>query len=241
MRTIMQAAEIENRTDGSALPHDLPRPISSTTQRLVMVLVALGIVANVSIFAVSLLVPLRGLRHPAIILSAEVAFAYWAAGVMSLILARNADPGIQHKRLRLFRFCWATGAVTFLVHVGMAFHFAHDWSHSSAFQHVEASSGFGPGLFLSYLFAIVWTVDAIWLVAASGSYHRRSSTLNWGIQAFLTFLFFQATVLYGFWPLDTIAAFVFGLLTIRWVKSRANRRTDGIASPPDSAHRSPHR
>ena len=90
----------------------------------------------------------------------------------------------------------AWGCLTFLVHVAFAFDHYHGWSHAAAVQHVEDVSGFGPGLFVSYFFTLLWVVDAAWWGLASHSYDRRPAWLDRTIHAFMAFIVFNGTVIY---------------------------------------------
>ena len=97
---------------------------------------------------------------------------------------------------RLARTCWALGVAAFLVHVGLAFHYHHGWSHAEAMRHVERVSGFGPGLFFSYLFTLLWSGDAVWWLLAPLSYAARPAWVGWALHAYLSFIAFNATVVY---------------------------------------------
>ena len=69
---------------------------------------------------------------------------------------------------------WAVGWLLMVVHVALAFQVRHGWSHAAAAEHVArrtaadvgvASSG---GLWLNYLFLLLWTADVCgWLPARS--------------------------------------------------------------------------
>lgn len=89
------------------------------------------------------------------------------------------------------------GCAAFLLHLAMAFHLGHEWSHESAFEHVERESGFGPGIFVSYLFSIVWLADAMWCLLAFEAYRNRGEIWNAVIYGFMAFVIFNATVVYG--------------------------------------------
>lgn len=95
------------------------------------------------------------------------------------------------------RFTWCIGCGTYLVHVAVAFHSVHGWSHVNAMNHVELSSGWGEGIFFSYAFTVIWLVDAIWWLIAPRSYSRRSRLLHLSIHLYLAFIIFNATVIFG--------------------------------------------
>jgi hypothetical protein len=97
---------------------------------------------------------------------------------------------------RAARTCWALGLAAFLVHVGLAFHHHHHWSHAEALRHVAEVSGFGPGIFLSYLFTLAWTADVAWWCAGPRSYAARPAWVGRCLHGFLLFMVFNATVVY---------------------------------------------
>jgi hypothetical protein len=98
---------------------------------------------------------------------------------------------------RLPRLSWIAGCGLFLVHVAVAFHAAHGWSHWDAIAHVERSSGVGEGLFASYAFALIWLFDASWWLAAPSSYSWRKLWWSIIIDGYLAFVVFNATVVFG--------------------------------------------
>jgi|GEM_PF-1371530 len=164
--------------------------------------------------------PRPDLRHPAIIDSAYFAFALWAGSVLLQLQTPRGEWAGRGSAFRVARAAWVAGCAVFLVHLGLAFHLAHGWSHANAYEHVERSSGFGPGLFVSYFFAAVWIGDAaIWLIDPS-NYARRPVGLAVAVHGFLTFITFNATVVFGQSPLRWVAAAAFALLLGQWLKDR---------------------
>jgi hypothetical protein len=114
------------------------------------------------------------------------------------------DPG------RVARLCWSLAWLAYLVHVAVAFRYAHHWSHEEAMRHVHRVSGFGPGIFASHLFTLVWTLDVLWWLLRPASYSRRPPWLGWTLHAFMAFIIFNATVVYesGFIRWSGVALFV---------------------------------
>jgi hypothetical protein len=97
---------------------------------------------------------------------------------------------------KLVRLAWLLGCLAYLAHVGLAFHFHHGWSHTHAMRHVAEQGGFGPGIFLSYLFTLAWAADSAWWWLAPISYARRPAWIGWTLHAFLFFMVFNATVVF---------------------------------------------
>jgi hypothetical protein len=121
--------------------------------------------------------------------------SYLAALLMMLRLAPG-DWIAETLPGRLARWFWTWAVVAFLVHLAMAFHYYHGWSHTHAFEHTREVSGWGEGLYVSYAFTLLWALDAIWWWAAPSSYASRSRVLHWTLHAFLIFIAFNGTVIY---------------------------------------------
>jgi len=118
--------------------------------------------------------------------TARVAVLYWGIAVAAILL-RSTDFG---------RWAWTLGCVVFLVHVATAFDRVHGWSNSAAVRHVEDVSGFGPGLYVSYAFTVLWVVDAAWWWIDRRGYESRSFWLDRAVHTFMAFMVFSSTVIY---------------------------------------------
>ena len=165
------------------------------------------------------------LRHPAIIDSAYFAFALWAGSVLLQLQTPRAEWSADGSAFRVARAAWIAGCAVFLVHLGLAFHLAHGWSHANAFEHVERSSGFGPGIFVSYAFALIWIADSAMWRLGPVRYARRSKWIAHSVHGFMAFITFNATVVYGLSALRWVAAAAFALLLGQWLKDRILART----------------
>lgn len=151
--------------------------------------------------------------------SAWLAFAAWAAAL-----------ALGHRRripvCRPADFIWLAGAVTMLVHTALAFHVYHDWSHAAAVADTArqtrelTSLNWGGGVWLNYLFAAVWLGDALWRLASPASHTRRPRWLAVTTHAFLTFIWFNATVVFGSWLMRITGAVVFAALTLPILRGR---------------------
>ena len=123
------------------------------------------------------------------ILSIRVALLLFALALLGWALRlESSSTGGKAWRRRL-RWAWTIGFGFFGIHVLSAFHFYHGWSHQAAVDDTARQTGellgwrFGEGLYFSYLFLILWGVDALvrwrspqefrprWLVALGD--HRR--------------------------------------------------------------------
>lgn len=99
-------------------------------------------------------------------------------------------------RGRVTRWCWTIAMVAYWVHVIVAFEYYHHWSHNRAFHHVEQASGFGAGIFVSYFFTLLWTVEVLWWWIAVQSYAHRSAWIGILIHAFMLFIVFNGVVVF---------------------------------------------
>jgi len=97
---------------------------------------------------------------------------------------------------QLFRGVYIWGCAAYLLHVAVAFHLAHGWSHREAFLHVQRSSGFGAGIFVSYAFTLLWVFDAGWCLVNREGYFDRLPKWNLGVYSFMAFVVFNATVVF---------------------------------------------
>jgi hypothetical protein len=116
---------------------------------------------------------------------------YFAALCQMLRLDPDDSP-----RGRLARWCWTWALVCFYVHLGMAFHYFHQWSHAHALEHTRQVSGVGEGIFVSYLFALLWGADAaIWWADPAG-HQARSPWIGRCLHGFMLFIVFNGTIVY---------------------------------------------
>lgn len=152
------------------------------------------------------------LRHRAILDSAYFAFALWVGAVVLLLRAPAAEWAGPTGAVRVARWCWGLGAVMFWIHIAVAFHFAHRWSHANGIRHVEETSGFGPGLFVSYFFTLLWAADAAWWALRPTAYAARPTWLGIAIHSFMAFIVLNGTVVFGHTPMREVSAGVFAVL-----------------------------
>ena len=87
-----------------------------------------------------------------------------------------------------------------VLHVAGSFEFFHHWSHSVAYRETERQTAelfrvrWGGGLYLNYVFVAVWLTDSVWWWRRPVGYASRPAWLRAGTQAFLAFMFLNATV-----------------------------------------------
>lgn len=126
----------------------------------------------------------------------RLALLYYATAVTLMLQLRAEDWSAVTARGRLARLCWTLAWLAYLIHLAMAFHFAHGWSHDHAMQHTEEVSGFGPGIFVSHLFTLVWTAEVLCWWLAADRYATRSAWIDRLLHGFMLFVVFNGTVVF---------------------------------------------
>ena len=126
----------------------------------------------------------------------RLSLLYYAAAMILMVQAGSEKPPAPAALDSLLRCCWSLAWLTYLVHLFMAFHFYHHWSHANAVAHTQEVSGFGPGIYFSHLFTCLWTADvALWWLRPTRRAERRP-WLSWVLHGFMLGIIFCATVVY---------------------------------------------
>src|SRR5204863_7801685 len=107
----------------------------------------------------------------------RLALVYYAAAATLML-----RPG--PRAWRAARWCWTLAWAAYLVHVAMAFHHYHHWSHAAAFAHTRAVSGVGEGVYVSHAFTLLWTLDVAWWWLRLGSYTTRPPWVGRALHGF---------------------------------------------------------
>lgn len=150
----------------------------------------------------------------------DLALLYWAIAVGVNLSQKSGD---NSSRFAPARLLWTLACGAYLVHVAVAFEYAHHWSHAEAFEHVRQASGFGEGIFVSYFFTLLWTVDVIWWWIDRVCYERRPRWLNIAIHGFMVFIIINATIIFESGPIRWIGiAVLIGLGGLLWRSKTAN-------------------
>ncbi len=189
--------------------------IQSHTLRMGAFLVGWWILAGVAV-AFAIADPEQALRHPAVTITARAFVGLWFGAVAVTLCIPPEGWRTFSPRVWFARWLWTLGLGMHIVHVIFAFWLAHGWSYAAAVRHVEAVGGFGEGIVANELFLAVWTADVIWWWAKPASYARRSRWTRYPIHAFLVFIVFNATVVFGTSEVRVMSAILFGILVVLW-------------------------
>lgn len=101
------------------------------------------------------------------------------------------------------RVFWSAGALLALLHSMAAFVLVYDGSHDTAraetTRQTAALTGveFSGGIYVNYLFLIVWLGDAAWWWLAPGSYRARPRVLELVIRGFILFIIVNGAVVFA--------------------------------------------
>lgn len=132
----------------------------------------------------------------------------------------------------------AAGCAAFLTHVAAAFHFHHGWSHAAAYADTARQTAeftgwnWGGGLYVNYLFALVWLGDVAWRRAATPARGARPGWVTWSLRAWFLFMIFNGAVVFVRGPARWYGLALCVVLAGCWwprTKARMNPRDD---APP---------
>lgn len=154
----------------------------------------------------------------------RLSLAWYAAALCLMMRLEPADWRGETARGRLARWCWTWAVVVFLVHLAMAFHYFHHWSHAHAFETTRQASGVGEGIFVSYAFTWLWIADAAWWWIAPTRYAARSVWIGRALHAFMLFIVFNGMVVFETGAIRWAGVAMFLLLAGAWVSARRGER-----------------
>jgi hypothetical protein len=146
----------------------------------------------------------------------RVALGFYAVGAMLMLTLRHDE--WLGDRARSARLLWTLSWLAYIVHLGMAFHFYHHWSHAAAVEHVQKRSGFGQGIYVSHLFTLVWTLDVLFWWLRPLAYTTRSPWFDRLLHGFMAFMVFNATAVYEQGAIRWAGVVLFVVLGTLWLR-----------------------
>jgi hypothetical protein len=153
----------------------------------------------------------------------RLSLAFYAAAAGLMLFLRPAEWGATG-RGGLARWCWTLAWAAYVIHVGMALHYYHHWSHADAVRHTEEVSGFGPGIYVSHLFTLLWTLDVAYWWLRPAAYATRPARVGRALHAFMAFIIFNGTVVYEKGPIRWAGLALFATLGGLWLSTNTWRR-----------------
>jgi hypothetical protein len=154
----------------------------------------------------------------------RLSLAWYAIALILIMRLRPDDWTARTIGGSAARWCWTWAVACFLVHVALAFHYYHHWSHADAFERTRQVSGTGEGLYVSYLFSILWTSDLIFWWLAPGRYTARSRWVDRALHAFMLFVVFNGMVVYEEGLIRWAGVAMFLGLALAWTLSQRSER-----------------
>lgn len=152
--------------------------------------------------------------------SIDLSLLLWAIAVSFFLHLDWIDWIIRSLSYQLARWIWTLAFVTYLVHMAMAFHYYHGWSHQDAYDRTDRISGFGGGIYVSYLFTLVWLMETMSFWFSINWVMQRPRWVDLLIHGFLAFILFNGSVVYATGPIRWLSLGLFLILTIslfmRW-------------------------
>jgi hypothetical protein len=146
----------------------------------------------------------------------RLSLLYYVIALTLMISLRRDEWQVENPRGFLTRWCWTLAWAAFAIHVGVAIQLYHHGSHAEAVQHTQDASGFGPGIYVSHLFTLLWTTDvAVWWLRPRW-YARRSPSIDRVLHTFLLFLWFCGTIVYETGLIRAVGVVVFLWLAGLW-------------------------
>jgi hypothetical protein len=140
-------------------------------------------------------------------------------------------------RGQLARWCWTLAWSAYLVHLAMAFHHYHHWSHADAVEHTRAVSGVGEGIYVSHLFTLLWTLDVACWWLLPGRYATRPAWIDVTLHSFMVFVIFNGTVVYEAGTIRWAGLGMFAVLAVVWLlKIRGDRSRPVPELASDAQH-----
>jgi hypothetical protein len=128
-----------------------------------------------------------------------LAFGAYIAAAVTFALSRN-----RRGLLAVARVAYTIACASLLIHILWAFHFYHQWSQLSALRETARQTNevtglnWSGGLYVNYAVLIGWTVDVCWWwFRGLESYWTRPKWLTITWHAFLVFIIFNATIVFG--------------------------------------------
>jgi hypothetical protein len=156
----------------------------------------------------------------------RLSLSWFTAALFLMIGMSPADWSAATLRGRVGRWCWTWALIAYLVHLAMAFHYFHHWSHAHAFEHTRQASGLGEGIFFSYFFSLLWSADTSWWWLRPSKYAARRAWLHRSIYAFLLFIVFNGAVVFALGPVRWAGAAATAALAVAWFVSLRRARSN---------------
>lgn len=154
----------------------------------------------------------------------RLSLAWYAVALCLMMQLRGGDDWRAATTLgQLARWCWTWAIVVFLVHLAVAFHYYHGWSHAHAFERTRQVSGVGEGIYVSYFFTWCWIADALWWWWLPARYAIRSVWIDRVLHTFMLLIVFNGMVVFETGGIRWAGCIMFVVLAAVWFASHRPR------------------
>ncbi len=160
-------------------------------------------------------VPLLAMADLPTRFSIWLALALFAAAQLS-----RRSPGAQTDSASVWFS--ALGLLAFASHVILAFEFHYDWNHATALAktaaQTEALTGVssGNGLYLNYLFGLVWLAEVCWWTNSTARHTNRTNWIERAVRGFFLFMIVNGAVVFVDAPRRWLGMVVVSVLLYAW-------------------------
>ena len=143
---------------------------------------------------------------------------------LSLLMSSRDEPA-----RRLARLAWTAAFSLYILHVLAAYHYQHRWSQADALSHAAKRTAevvgldWSGGLYVNYVFTIVWFADVAWWWRNAEAYRRRPRWMTFSIHAFFAFIAINSTVVFARGAVRWISAAAAAALVVLWFSQRKNK------------------
>ena len=135
---------------------------------------------------------------------------------------------LQQSTLELAKSVWLIGSLLSLLHGLATMAYYHQFRHALAYQdtahQTEQAIGVavGFGIWLNYLFIIVWLLDALWMNGFTKGYFARHRAFNWLIYGFLGFIAINGAIVFESGPVRWVGILAILVLVVIWKTGKRN-------------------
>ena len=160
----------------------------------------------------------------------RLALVWYVVAICLMLFFQPGDWTAGTARGRLARWCWTWALLCFLVHLVFAFQFFHHWSHADAFARSLRMSGLGEGIYIAYLFTVLWMADVIFWWARADRYAARGAWIDRSLHGFMLFVVLQGTIVFDKGPIRVAGAVGMVVLAAAWWLAHRRRGAAGRVS-----------
>lgn len=128
---------------------------------------------------------------------------------------------------RWARQIWLLGAACYLAHVAAAFGTHHGWSHSAAYDYTAAQTdalvgvATGAGLWVNYVFSLLWIGEGLWWQLFPDSHARRAPAWTHAVRGAFLFMIVNGAVVFVSGPRRLLGIAVVAALVWIWRRPAA--------------------